>query len=91
MDAHSMAYEVLYHDRYKPVFLNMWTLVREQDKKWHKNNIMVQSSKFDIILHCQIKSHDGWVVEVEFLWETHHERAQLAMSSTKKDIHRLHA
>ena len=60
-------------------------------KSEHKNNIMVQSSKDDIILDCWIKTHDNWVSRVKFIQEIGSERAQFAEFSTKKDINKLHA
>ena len=32
----------------------------------HQNNIMVSSTSGNIILDCQIKTHDGWGARVEF-------------------------
>ena len=50
----------------------------------HQNNIMVKSSKDNVILDHQIKTNDGWVAEVEFLWETTEKRAQFLMPSSRK-------
>ena len=33
----------------------------------HQNNIVVKSMDGDIILDCQIMTHDGWIARVEFL------------------------
>ena len=56
----------------------------------HKNNIVIQSFNCNIILGCQIKTHDYWIARVEFFQETGHERSQLVRSSTEKDIYVLH-
>ena len=50
----------------------------------HQNNIMVESTDGDIILDCQIKTHNGWVVGVKFLQETSEKRAQSATTPHKK-------
>ena len=56
----------------------------------HQNNIMVKSSKDDIILDQQIKTHDNQVAIVKFLCETGEERAQSATVLHKRDINDLH-
>ena len=60
-------------------------------KSNHKNNIVVQYFKGNIILDFQIKTHDGWVARVKFLQETCRVKAQLANAFTTKDINNLHA
>ena len=49
----------------------------------HQNNIMVNSSKGNIILDHGIKTHDGGAARVDFLWETDEERAQSATALPK--------
>ena len=44
----------------------------------------------NIILDCQIKTHDGWVARVKFLQETNNKSAQSAAATCKKDINDLH-
>ena len=44
----------------------------------HQNNIVVSLTNGNIILDCQIKTHDGWVARVEFLQKTSDKRAQSA-------------
>ena len=56
----------------------------------HQNNIMVESTNSDIILDCQIKTHDGWAARVKFLYETSNERVQSATASWTKNINDLH-
>ena len=48
------------------------------------------TSNDDIILDCQIKTCDGWVAGVDFLWASNDKRAVLAMTLPKKDINDLH-
>ena len=57
----------------------------------HCNNIMVKSSDGNIVLDCQMKTHDSWVTQVEFLQGTSQERAQSATALYKKNINDLHA
>ena len=57
--------EELYQGRCKPEFPNMQTLSREQDKKDHKNNNIVQSFKDDIILYLCIETHDSWETKIK--------------------------
>ena len=59
-----------------------------------KNNIVVQSTSGDIVLHYYIKTCDGWLARNEFLQEISPERAQLTKSlapKQQKDINILHA
>ena len=56
----------------------------------HQNDIMVSTTCGDIILVCQIKTHDGWVARVKFLHETNNKRVQSAMSTHEKNINNLH-
>ena len=51
---------------------------------------MVKTSDGKIILDCQIKTHEGWVVGVEFLQEISQERAQSATALHKKNTNDLH-
>ena len=51
---------------------------------------MFKSSKGNIILDCQIKTHDGWVTRVEFLHETGEKNAQSATVFCMKNINDLH-
>ena len=56
-----------------------------------KNNIVIQSTIRDIVLDCQIKTHNGWVARVKFLLEISLESPQLAKYMVqKKDINFLH-
>ena len=56
----------------------------------HQNNIVIKSTDVNIILDHRIKTHDGWVARVKFLWETSDERAQSATAPCKKNINNLH-
>ena len=56
----------------------------------HQNNILVSSMSGDIILDCQIKTHDGWVARIEFIQETQDKRAQSVMAPCNKNINDLH-
>ena len=51
---------------------------------------MVSSTEGYIILDHQIKTCNGWVAGVEFLFETSDERAQSATAPCKKNINDLH-
>ena len=53
------------------------------------NNMVIQFSDGNIVLDCQIKTHDGWVARVELICETCYKKVQLARSSNKKDINVL--
>ena len=60
---------------------------------WHENSCRNKlSTSFDgnVILDYQIKTHDGWVARVEFLWETPEKRAQSATALHNKNINDLH-
>ena len=87
---HYMACEVLPQGRCKPVFSNMQTLAWNKISSDHHKNIVVTYMSGNIILDCWIKTHDGWVAGVEFLQETHKERAQSATALCKKSINFLH-
>ena len=58
----STAHEVLPQGRCKPVLPNMQTFAGKNISSIHQN-IMVASTNEDgnIVLDCQIKTHDGWV------------------------------
>ena len=54
---------------------------------------MAQSTSGDIVLDCQIKTHDGWVAGAKFPCKIAPERAQVAQFITKtlqKDINVPH-
>ena len=51
---------------------------------------MVMSTDGNIILDCQIKTYDGWVTRVKFIWEISDDRAQSATAPCKKNINNLH-
>ena len=51
---------------------------------------MFKSCNGNILLDCQIKTHDGWAARVIFLWEISQERAQSATTLNKKNIYGLH-
>ena len=56
-----------------------------------KNNFVPQCTGGNIILdHC-IKTHNGWVDGVMFLWETSPQKAQWAKSSIQKCTNNLHS
>ena len=55
----------------------------------HQNNMVVSSMNGNIILDCQIKTHNGWVVRVKLSQETHEKREQTAMAPLKKNINNL--
>ena len=44
----------------------------------------------NIIIDCQIKTHDSWVAGVEFLQKTNDKRAQSASAPCKININNLH-
>ena len=56
----------------------------------HQNNIVVKCTDGDIIIDCQIKSHDSWVARVKFLVEISDERVQSVTAPCKKTINNLH-
>ena len=47
----------------------------------HQNNIVV---KFTDVLDCQIKTHNGWVAGLQFLWETSDHGVQFALTLARK-------
>ena len=47
---------------------------------------MVNTPTGDIILDCQIKTHNGWVAGVDFLCKTNAERVVSATALTKRNI-----
>ena len=59
-------------------------LLQESKIADFKNNLVILSTGSNIMLECQIKTHDGWVAAVKFLQETGPENVQVAKSSTKK-------
>ena len=72
------------------VFLTCKLLQGNKISGVNQNNIVVKSSKGDIILDQQIKTCDGWVARVKFLCETGEERAQSATAPHKKNINDPH-
>ena len=56
----------------------------------HQNNIVVKTMDGDIILDCQIKTHDNWVAGVKFLHVISDEKGQSAAAHCKKNIKGLH-
>ena len=54
------------------------------------NNIIVSTPSGDIILDCQIKTHDDWVAGVNFLWDSINKRAISATALIKQNINNLH-
>ena len=83
MGPYSTACEVLPQGRWK---LSQGNKISSN----YQNNIVVKSSKGDIILDIWIKTHDGWVAGVNFLCETDEERVQSTTASCKKNINDLH-
>ena len=55
------------------------------------NNIVINTPSGNIILDCQIKTHDGWVAGEDFLWNFIDERAVSATALVKQNINNLHA
>ena len=51
---------------------------------------MVNTLTGNIILDCQIKTRDGWVAGVDFLWDSNNERAVSAAALPKRNINDLH-
>ena len=90
MGPHSRACEVLPQGRWESVFPNDVQIIAEKKSSDHQNNKVVMSTDGDIILDCQIKTHDSWVARVEFLWENSDERVQPATAHCKKNINHLH-
>ena len=70
-------------------FLTCKLSKRKKISSDNQNNIMVKSTDGDIILDCQIKTHDDWVARVEFLQENSDERAQSDTVPCKKNINDL--
>ena len=89
MGPYSMACEVLPQGRCKHVFPHMQTQGKKISSD-HQNNIIVKYTDSDIILDCQIKTHDDWVATVEFLQETGDKKVQSATAPCKKNINDLH-
>ena len=56
----------------------------------NQNNIAVNTLTGDIILDCQVKTHDGWVAGVNFLCKANNERAVSATALPKQNINDLH-
>ena len=50
----------------------------------HHNNIMVNTPTGNIILDCQIKTHNGWVAGVNFLHEANNKRGVLNTALSKR-------
>ena len=53
--------------------------------------LLVESPHCNIVLDCQIKTHDSWVAGVEFLQETNQERVQSATALFMKNVNDLNA
>ena len=51
---------------------------------------MVNTTCGNIILDCQIKTHNGWVAKVDFLCKTNDKSAVSAEATPKKNINDLH-
>ena len=68
----------------------MQTLQRNKISRDHGNIIVFKSSKGNVILDGQIKTHDGWVSGFKVLLEKAEERAQSATAFSKKNINDLH-
>ena len=54
------------------------------------NNIVMITPIGDIVLDCQINTHDDWVAGVNFLQNTIHKKAVTATALIKQDINGLH-
>ena len=54
------------------------------------NNIIVNTPSGNIVLDHQIKTHDGWVAGVDFLWNSINERAVSATALIKQKVSDLH-
>ena len=70
IDPYSMACEVLPQCRCKPAFPNVHPLIWIKTSSNHQNNIMVKSSKGDIIIDHWMETHNGGLAGVKFLHET---------------------
>ena len=55
----------------------------------HQNNIAVNTPTDNIILDCQIKTHDSWVRGVNFFCKTNTDKAVSAITLTKRNINNL--
>ena len=51
---------------------------------------MVNTPTGNIILDCQIKTHDGWVTGVNFLCKANNAKAVSATTLPKKNVNDLH-
>ena len=51
---------------------------------------MINTANGDIVLDCWIKTHDGWVPRVDFLWASNEEKAVSAMTPFKRNMNNLH-
>ena len=56
----------------------------------HCNNIVANTRCGNIELDCKVKTHNDWIMGVNFLCIASNERAQSAMASPKKNIKNLH-
>ena len=56
----------------------------------HHNNIVVNTLNGDIILDCQIKSHDGRVTRDDFLCKANNEKTVSATTLLKKNVNDQH-
>ena len=85
-----MACEVLPYCRCKPVFLNVQTLTGNKISSNQLNNIMINTPTGNIRLDHQIKTCNGWVAGVDFLWASNDERAVSATAPFKRNVNDLH-
>ena len=51
---------------------------------------MINTPSGDIVLDCQINTHNGWVAGVDFLQSSNEERAVSAMAPLKQNINNLY-
>ena len=51
---------------------------------------MVNTPIGNIVLDCQIKTHDGWVAKVDFHCKTNNERAVSATTLPTRNVNNLH-
>ena len=56
----------------------------------HLNNMMINTPNGDIILDCQIKTHNSWVNSVDCLGAFNIKRTVSAAALPKKNINDLH-
>ena len=54
------------------------------------NNIIISTPNGNIVLDCGIKTHDGWVTEVNFIQNLINKRVVSATALIKQNINNLH-